>query len=225
MAAIVKANPSLTSGGLAVLRRSFVTTDDGTMRYEADFCCLSSFATRWTPFFRTRAQPPTPLPAAMLQLQLTKTPELYDLTTETINGLTYFKASYSAGISTEVIITEDSDVRNFTVTINRDVGYVVSTPGTINGSTTFVKTGEETVTENYEYVSVTVSAESKNATLPLVKGRIELIKGALYLPYEYTATVIERSSKSRNSRGEYTFKASSTGVIADISRDGGRRTI
>lgn len=213
MAAIVKANPSLTAGGLAVLRRSFTTNDDGTMRYEADYCCLSQYAIRWMPSFRTKAQPPTALPAALLQLQLAKTPELYDLQTETANGLTYFKAVYSAGVTTEVIITEESDVRNFTVTTNRAVGYNVSTPGTTNGSTTFVETSTETVTESYDYVSVTVTAEAKNANLPQVVGRVEPIGR---LPWGYKPTTIDRTSKTRSSRGEYTFRKSSSGIINNI---------
>lgn len=224
MSAIVKVNASLTAGGLAVLRRSFVTTDDGTMRYNVDYCCLSQYATRWTPYFRTRAQPPTPLPSSMLQLQLTKTPELYDLQTETLNGLTYFKASYSAGIASEVIITEESDVRNFTVTINRDVGYTVTTPGTINGSTSFVKTAEESVTESYDYIAVTVTVESKNADAPGVSGRVQRISGSR-VPIQARAITINRTSKTRNSRGEYTYRKISTGVYKDVTISGSPRTI
>jgi hypothetical protein len=222
MAAIIKANSTLTSGGLVVMRRSFVTSDDGSMRYSVDYCCLERFANQWTPFFRTRANPPTRLPSEMLQLNLTKTPELYDLTLETVNGLTYFKAAYSAGVSTEVIITEDSDVRNFTITTTRDVGYSVSTPGTINGSTSFVKTGEETVTNSFDYISVTVTAQSKNTNLPRVQGRIEPIAP---ISYSYRTQLINRSSKTRSSRGEYTYSFSSSGVIENITQRGGRRAI
>ena len=224
MASIVKANANLTNGGLSVIRRSFTTTDDGTMRYEVDYVCLATYASKWTPFFKTKAQPPTQLPASMLQLQLTKTPELFDLQTETLNGLTYFKAAYSAGIATEVIITEESDLRNFTVTLTRDVGVNVTTPGTINGSTSFVATGTETVTETFDYISVTVTAEAKNANLPAVKGRIELIDGKL-IPYAYTATTVVRKSKTYSSRGEYTYRVSSSGVINNITSTGGQRTL
>lgn len=233
MSALVKANASLTAGNLAVLKRSFVTTDDGTMRYSVDYICLSAYATKWTPFFRTRAQPPTPLPAAMLQLNLTKTPELYDLTTETMNGLTYFKATYSAGVSTEVIITEESDLRNFTVTVTRDVGVNVTTPFSMNGSTTFVKQGEETITESFDYISVTVTAESKNTNLPRVQGRVEsitskgsdtmffVVGGKAVLP---SVRLINKTSKSRTSRGEYTYSLSSSGTIDSITTTGFQRT-
>jgi hypothetical protein len=220
MSALVKANASLTAGNLAVLRRSFVTTDDGTMRYAVDYCCLERFASKWTPFFRTRAQPPTALPAEMLQLQLTKTPELYDLTLETMNGLTYFKAVYSAGISSEVIITEDSDVRNFTVTTTTDVGYNLSYPFSLNGATYFVKTGEKVTTASYDYVSVTVTAQSKNANLPNVQGRVE---GVSFFGRP-AVKLLTKTSKSRSSRGEYTFSVSSSGIIENIERGGGQST-
>lgn len=233
MSALVKANASLTAGNLAVLKRSFVTTDDGTMRYSVDYVCLSAYATKWTPFFRTRAQPPTPLPAAMLQLNLTKTPELYDLTTETMNGLTYFKATYSAGVSTEVIITEESDVRNFTVTTTRPVGYNVSTPFSTNGSTSFVQTDTETITESFDYISVTVTAESKNTNLPRVEGRVAglsgkpndlfiLQAGGVVIP---KIVLVNKSSTSRTSRGEYTYSYSSSGTIESVTRTGFARTV
>jgi hypothetical protein len=234
MSYITKGNASMTAGNLAVLKRSFVTTDDGSMRYSVDYCCLAQFAVKWTSFFRTRAQPPTPLPASMLQLQLTKTPELYDLTTETSNGLTYFRASYSAGVSSEVIITEESDVRNFTVTTSRRVGYSVTTPFSTNGSTSFVATGEESVTDSIDYVSVTVTAQSKNANLPNVRGRVEAIgtadtrffflpnAGGIAIP---TSKVINRTSKTRSSLGEYTYSLSSSGVIESVTRTGADRTI
>jgi hypothetical protein len=218
MSAIVKANGSLTSGGLSVIKRSFTTADDGSMNYNVDYCCLSQFAIKWAPFFRTRAQPPTPLPAALLQLNLTKTPELFNLSTETLNGLTYYRAQYSAGVSTEVIITEESDTRNFTVSLNQQVGFWVSTPFTFNGSTSFVQTGERTVTNTIDYISVTVTAESKNTNLPAIQGRVEGVRG-------YQMKLVERTSKRRDSRGEYTFSKSSSGTIESFTADGGQITL
>ena len=223
MSAIIAANSNLTSGGIAVIKRSFVTSDDGAMRYTVDYCCLERYAVKWTPFFRTRSQPPTPLPPEMLQLNLTKTPELYDLTLETMNGLTYFRAAYSAGVSTEVIITEDSDIRNFTVTVTRDVGYNITTPNTVNGSTTFVKTDEETFTRSFDYVSVTVTAQSKNTNLPAVQGRVEPIDNSL--GFGTVVTLENRRSYTRNSRGEYTYQLSSSGVIKNVEYRGSARTI
>lgn len=218
MSAIVKANGSLTSGGLSVIKRSFTTADDGSMNYNVDYCCLSQFAIKWAPFFRTRAQPPTPLPAALLQLNLTKTPELFNLSTETLNGLTYYRAQYSAGVSTEVIITEESDTRNFTVSTNQQVGFWASTPGTINGSSSFTQTGERTVTTTIDYISVTVTAESKNTNLPAIQGRVEGVRG-------YQMKLVERTSKRRDSRGEYTFSKSSSGTIESFTADGGQITL
>jgi hypothetical protein len=220
MAAIIKANSSLSAGNLVVLKQSITTTDDGSMNYAVDYCCLSQFAIKWAPFFRTRAQPPTPLPAAMLQLNLTKTPELFNLNTETQNGLTYYKATYSAGVSTEVIITEESDTRNFTVSTNQQVGFWVTTPGTIGGgSNSFVQTGERTVTTTIDYISVTVTAESKNTNLPAIRGRVEGVGG------DYKIKLVERTSKRRDSRGEFTFSKSSSGTIESFTQSGGQITL
>jgi len=220
MAAIVKANASLMAGGLSVIKRSFTTADDGSMNYDVEYCCLSQFAIKWAPFFRTRAQPPTSLPAALLQLNLTKTPELFNLSTETLNGLTYYRANYSAGVSTEVIITEESDTRNFTVSTNQQVGFWVTTPGTIGGgSNSFVQSGERTVTTTIDYISVTVTAESKNTNLPAIQGRVEGVGG------RYKVKLVERTSKRRDSRGEFTFSKSSSGTIESFTQDGGQITL
>jgi len=226
MAAIVKANSSLAAGGLAVLRRSFATSDDGTMTYSADYCCLAIHANKWTRSFKTRSQPPTPLPREVLQLQLTKTPELFALETHTLNGITYFAASYSAGVASEVIITEESDVRLFNLTTITDVGYYITVPGTIDGATTFVKTGQVVDTNPIEYVSITVTATSKNATLPNVKGRATSIDGKELKRFSFLGgafidqiSLIERTSKSRSSRGEYTYSKSSSGIIKDLTRN------
>lgn len=219
MAAIVKANATLTAGGLSVVRRSFTTSDDGLMRYEVEYVCLSQYAAKWTPFFRTKAQPPTPLPSSVLQLQLTRTPELYDLQTETTNGLTYFRAVYSAGIATEVIITEESDVRNFSYSIVYPTGVSVTRPNydpysNATSVTSFVTTGQETITYNFDYVSVTVTASSKNADVPLVKGRVgpPFNSNGPGFPSGLREATIDKTSKTRTSRGEYSYTNSSTGI-------------
>jgi hypothetical protein len=219
MAAIIKANSTLTSGGIATLKRSFTTTDDGLMTYAVEYCCLSQYASRWTANFRTGAQPPTALPANMLQLQLTKTPTLYDLQTETLNGLTYFRATYSAGVPTDITITETSDVRNVSFPITYPAGTTVRLPtyglGGITGTTTsFVTTGTETVTGSFDYVSYSVTATAKNAALPSVRGYVGDAFNFVNVTRVNTrlATTIETSSKTKNSRGEFTFSKTSTGV-------------
>ena len=219
MASIIKANSTLTSGGIATLKRSFTTTDDGLMTYAVEYCCLSQYASRWTANFRTGAQPPTALPANMLQLQLTKTPTLYDLQTETLNGLTYFRATYSAGVPTDITITETSDVRNVSFPITYPAGTSVTLPtyglGGITGTTTsFVTTGTETITGSFDYVSYSVTATAKNAALPSVRGYVGDAFNFVNVTRVDTAlaTTIETSSKTKNNRGEFTFSKTSTGV-------------
>jgi hypothetical protein len=221
MAAIVKANSTLSAGNLAVLKRSFTTTDDGLMTYFVEYCCLSQFASRWTANFKTGAVPPTPLPANMLQLQLTKTPTLYDLQTENLNGLTYFRASYSAGVPTDVTITESSDIRNISWPVTYPTGYSITVPFTTGGQTSFVTTGDETLTASFDYISVSVTATAKNTALPAVRGYTEKIFNGvnvilssveLGIYSNITKSTLETTSKTKNKRGEYTYSLTSTGV-------------
>lgn len=216
MAAIVKANTSLTAGNLAVLKRNFASTDSGQMTYFCDYCCLESFAKKWTPYFKIGSKPPTALPANMLLLNLSKTPTLVDLQTESSSGLTYFKATYSAGVESEVTITEESDVRTHSYTYQKDVGIYMTPPGSINSEPDFYKTGEETITQSFEYVSVTVTATSKNSKLPEVKGYVLEPQKPIWVTTSNLLTfetrTIDTFSKTKNSRGEYTYTARSTGV-------------
>ena len=202
-----------------MLRRNFTMTDDGRMTYSVEYVCLEEYARKWTPFFRIGAEPPTRLPASMLQLQLTKTPQLFDLQTESINGLTYFKATYSAGVTSEVIITEESDVRNFSFSVIYPTGVNVTRPNydpwsNAQSVTSFVTTGNETITFNFDYVSVTVTATAKNANVPTVKGSVgsPFNFNGLSLPAAVKSSTIERVSKTRSSRGEYSYSRTSTGI-------------
>jgi hypothetical protein len=216
MASIVKANASLTAGGLAVLRRSYSTTDDGTLNYEADYCCLAAFANNHIGKFRTGAQPPTAIPASMSQLRIDGAPKLYDLTTSTQNGLTYFNARYSAASLDpgEVILTESTEQRNFSATVTGSI----RTAG--NLGTTITVEGQVNV--SFDYISTTVRVEAKNPrALPEVKGSVGLpfnksvgeISGQTAFVFgQWRAATVETTSKSRSSRGTYTYTKSSSGI-------------
>jgi hypothetical protein len=216
MAAIVKANPSLTAGGLAVLRRQYSTTDDGTLNYEADYVCLSQFANNHIGRFRTGAQPPTPIPASMSQLRLDKTPTLYDFSTNTQNGLTYFNARYTAASADagEVITTESQEQRSFSAVVTGSV----RTAGNLGGRITV--TGEVNV--SFDYLSTTVRVEAKNPrVLPVVKGKVgrpfnmsvgQLSGQTPTVLGQYRESTVETESKTRSTRGNYTFTKSSSGI-------------
>ena len=216
MAAIVKANPSLTAGGLAVLRRQYSTTDDGTLNYEAEYACLSQFANNHIGKFRTGTQPPTPIPASMSLLRLEKTPTLYDFSTNTQNGLTYFTARFTAASSDsgEVITTETQEQRSFSAVVTG----TIRSPGNL-GSTVTTK-GDVNV--SFDYISTTVRVEAKNPrVLPEVKGKVGLpfnlsignLNGqAATVLGEYRASTIETISKTRSTRGTYTYTKSSSGI-------------
>lgn len=216
MAAIVKANSSLAAGGLAVLRRSFSTTDDGTCNYEADYACLSQFANNHVGRFRTGSQPPTAIPASMSLLRLSSTPKLYDFTSNTQNGLTYFNGRYTAASrdAGEVITTESQEQRSFSASVigeTRTAGNF-GLPATMTGQ----------VNLSFDYISTTVRVEAKNPrTLTQVRGRVGI-------PFNFSATqiagvnpsvvgrfretTIETQSITRSSRGSYTYSKSSSGI-------------
>lgn len=216
MASIVKANPSLTAGGLAVLRRSYSTTDDGTLNYEVDYCCLAKFANNHAGRFRTGAQPPTAIPSGLSLLRLSGTPTLYDCTIRTQNGLTYFEARYSAASNDpgEVITTETSEQRNFSATVSASVQTVGNNNSTVTVS--------GFVSISFDYISTTVRVEAKNPTsLPQIRGSVSLpfnrsvgtISGQRPLILsQYRTNFIETTSTSRSSRGISTYSKSSTGI-------------
>lgn len=216
MAAIVKANPSLTAGGLAVLRRQYSTTDDGTLNYEAEYCCLSQFANNHIGKFRTGAQPPTPIPASMSLLRLDKTPTLYDFQTNTQNGLTYFTGRYTAASADagEVITTETQEQRSFSAVV---VGSI-RTAGNLGNTVTV----EGEVNVSFDYISTTVRVEAKNPRI------LPEVKGSVGFPFNYSASqiggqtpllagkwrpsAIETQSTTRSSRGTYTYTKQSSGI-------------
>jgi hypothetical protein len=200
MAAIVKANTSLTAGGLAILKRTFATTDRGQVTYSADYVCLAQFAANYAPRFRSGAEPPTPIPSSMLLLNLTRTPTLVDLQTETVSGLTYFKAQYSAGVETDLVITTTSETRSVAWrTITNDL----------------------TRASSFDYISVSVTATGTNQTIPVVRGGV----GAIFntrnvnvssiennrLPNVARKT-IESTRQTRTQRGDYENSVTSSGV-------------
>jgi hypothetical protein len=216
MAAIVKANSSLSAGGLAVLRRQFSTTDDGTCNYEADYACLSQFANSHVGRFRTGSQPPTAIPASMSLLRLSSTPKLYDFTSNTQNGVTYFTARYTAASADagEVITTESQEQRSFSAVVPARI----RTAGNFDSLITV----EGFVNVSFDYISTTVRVEAKNPiTLPNVRGSVgpafNVSKGTIsgVTPLSvggFSASTVETQSKTRSSRGTYTFSKSSSGI-------------
>jgi hypothetical protein len=219
MAAIVKANSSLTAGSLAVLKRTFSTSREGRLSYLAEYVCLSNFARNHAGKFVTGAIPPTPLPAIVSQLQIKDNPTLYDLQTETINGLTYFRATYSAVGSGEgsFTVTESSDQRSFQGSKSK-----IITTGTSGFQT------ENPVIDNlsFDYISTSVTVSSQNSTLPQARSgsvgkkfNIRITRtfaiGGGTITGGYVGTVgstIESTSSTRNSDGTYTFSRTSTGI-------------
>lgn len=221
MPSIVKANASLTAGGIAVIRRQYSTTDDGTLNYEVEHCCLSQFANNYIGRFRSGATPITAIPSSMSSLRLQGVPTLYDMVTRTENGLTYFSAKYSAASNApgEVIITESTEQRSFSATVDgsiRTAGNFGST-ATVTGS----------VAVSFDYMSKTVRVEAKNPSiLTRAEGdvsepfNISIGKISGVTPNivgKYRKATIESESTTRSTRGIYTYSKSSSGIYEVVS--------
>lgn len=230
MGAIVKADSNLSNGGIAVLRRSFTTNRDSTFTYNAEYCCLAEFASRWAGYFRPGAAPPTSVPTEVLTQQLVGSPTLFDVTSETNNGLTYFRASYSAvvestgtsqsnnedGLPDDVTITETSDIRSISWPVTYPTGYTVTVPFSTTGATSFVTTGTETMTHSFDYVSVSVTVTAKNGEPGGARGYTGAKFNIIGDDSVATSSTIETFTRTRNSRGESTYSVTSTGIyVAD----------
>lgn len=237
MAAIVKANSSLTSGGLAVLKRAYSTDKDGKLTYSADYVCLAAYAQRHASRFRTNSAPPTAVPQPVGQLQIAESPRMVDVQIETINGLTYFRAVYVAAGDGDASysITETSEQRNFQASETKSV--TTGPPGfrTVNEATDFI---------SFDYMSTSVTVSSNNQRLILLGDRIFLPdpanpgrsiggpRASAGPPFNtrrtrsytggstfqnqgrviYSATVVSSTASTRNSDGTTTYSATSTGI-------------
>ena len=198
MSAIVKANASLTSGGISRLRQSINTDAQGRVEYSADFVCLASFANNWKSYFVTGAEPPVAISARLIDTtQFTSTPKLYSVQSESLNGLAYFYARYSAGIKTDIEETVTSEQRNLSYT--RPDGFPAS----------------------FDYISVSVTRSSMNNTLDVRAGSV----GAIFNTFNCDAnlirsnqdpqvfqTTIDSASSVKSTNGTYRITTTSSGV-------------
>ncbi|MEB3207395.1 MAG: hypothetical protein VKK63_00580 [Synechococcus sp.] len=223
MAAIVKANPSLTAGGLAVLKREYSTTDDGICNYFVDYCCLSQFSNVHIIKFRTGANPPTPIPAEMSLLPLASTPKLYDVKIRKENGITYFSTAYSAASldAGQVITTETFEQRSFTATVLGTIrgnfsGFDTNNTGTVT----------QAVSYSFDYISKTVRVEASNpSVLPDIRGSVgpafNTSVGLIFnqpadVRGKAAASTIDGTSINRTSRGQYTYSKTSSGIYVPV---------
>lgn len=221
MAAIVKANSFLTAGGLAVLKRSFDSREDGSVNYRADYCCLARFANNHIGKFRKGSTPPTAIPVEMLRLSLRRPPALYDLQFSTENGLSYFSAQYI----TENIDTSEAE-REITVSRSEDqrtaAGFITVTvttpaPTSLSGPNYIRSTSQQWV--SCDYLAVTVTTTSRNAGAGGASGSVGRIFNRRGFPSSGTIAGLARStinstSSTRSSRGDVTFTFTSTGILS-----------
>jgi hypothetical protein len=191
MAAIIQANLSLTQGRLAVLSRGYSADDNGQVVYTARYCCLSSFASANAARFRIGSAPPTPAPSSMSALRLFRAPALSDVKITTENGLTYFDATYNSETVGEYIVTESDTLTEF------------------SASNT---TGETIRTVSFKYYSKTIEVSAANTYL-----QAEIAKPGD--PFDvrgggvsYKVDTQISYSKTRSSRGGFSYNTRSTGL-------------
>lgn len=220
MASLVKANATLMSGNLAVLKRSFSTNDQGIATYSVQYVCLKRFANRWTSTFRVNNEPPTPLPEYILgSALLTKNPTLFDIQTETINGLTYFNVQYSAGVQTEVIETISSEQRSLSYT------FVTTRAITPYLSANILITSEEVaVNASFDYISYSVTRSTTNVEAASPVGSVGQVFNCINCNAQAIksgsdsnarAVTVESATRTRRSNGEYSINVTSTGLYID----------
>ena len=204
---IVRANATLTAGGISVVKRNVTSQRDGSIVMQAEYVCLATFAARWTQFFVKGAPPPTGLPSSLAVLGASSAPTLFDVTTRTESGLTYFAALYSAANPKEVTITETEEQRNWSgvVQYNLNGGFVLFTTN-----------------YSFDYMSKSVAVTGRN-TYPGERG------GSVGRPFNRSfnfilndvgaqavalpkATTIVSRTKTQSSLGEFSYSTTSTGV-------------
>jgi hypothetical protein len=203
MSSIIRANASLTAGGLAVTNRSYSNDLEGSLNYSVTYVCLDSFAKTNAALFRIGSTPPTPLPPHLIALDLRTAPGLTSLTTRTENGLAYFDAQYASSTNSEFVITESEETKVFSA----------SRLARVNGVDT-------TYTLTFDYISRTVSVSATNTFPPALQGSVgrpfNVVGNTSYVYYR--STTIETKSKTRSSRGNFSYATNSTGIYEATSQ-------
>jgi hypothetical protein len=136
-------------------------------------------------------------------LDLRAAPGLSALTTRTENGLAYFEARYASSTNSEFVITQSEETKVFAAS------RVVSANGE---DTTFTLT--------FDYISRTVRVSATNTYPPAVKGSVGApfnVVGNTNSVY-FRSTTVETKSKTRSSRGNFSFETNSIGIYEATSQ-------
>lgn len=203
MSSIIRANANLTAGGLAVVNRSYSNDLEGSLNYSVTYVCLDSFAKTNAALFRIGSNPPTALPSHLIALDLRTAPGLTSLTTRTENGLAYFEAQYTSSTNSEFVITETEETKVF------------SASRSVSSSNT-----ETTYTLTFDYISRTVRVSATNTYPPALQGSVgrpfNVVGNASFVYYR--STTVETKSKTRSSRGNFSYETNSTGIYEATSQ-------
>jgi hypothetical protein len=210
MPATIVSNTELAQGGIVLTQHSYNADEEGGVLYSANYVCLTQFDTRNAPLFAKGANPPKPLPETMSSLRMVGTPRLSDVTIQRQNGLTYFNATYATAVRGVYTETENEVWKVFSKS--------VAVPAYFN-------IPAYTVTTTFDYVSKTVSTNSKsgyvrtqnvsqlvgpptNVVSTRSNPNIFGFQGALY---SRPSEIVTRS-RSRAASGQTTYTLNLTGI-------------
>lgn len=235
--AIVKANYTLSSGGIVVLKRTFQNSLSYNIQYTIEYCCLAQFRHKYVPYFKYGSDPIDGLPSEISNLKGTfsteniyaietedasgffaNTPTLESVEIQTANGLTFFKATYNQYRSTYTTVTS-TEQRSFSASATG-----TGTSGTKNpynqGDQTYLEQ-QQTTTLAFDYMSTTVTVESRNGYYGAGTGSVgnpfnqritnsNSNVGSVSVPY--SASYIDSKSSETSTSGETIYRTSSTGI-------------
>lgn len=201
MAAIIRANAALLAGNMAVLKRDYGTDYEGIFFYDVTYVCLEQFLDRHINKFRPKMPPPTAMPANFSLFNFSSEPVLWDVSITSANGLSYIAAKYSTNTNQEITVTQTSEER----------AYYATKDGGNDEESSFI---------SFDYIAVSVTVTSVNTQQPAIKaypGTVFNFRsgGPKFAEIRYYPNTIFSSSKSRSSRGQYSFSVTSTGIYGE----------
>lgn len=227
MPALIKSSPAMASGLLVALKQEVSVASASELVLRADYCCIASYAERWSAALRVGAPTPLPAPAVINYYNLLSPPALASVTTNIAQGLCYFSCQFSAprdsttsadgSTSPEFETTEQSIIQSQQVS-----GTSTSTTQKTLWNPEAGQYQQATITRNMPW-TLRYSAETKTitaTTASLLQVDPFLFIGPLYISeatgYSVSTVTDYRSETFVSSKGQRRF--SLTGQIYYVAK-------
>lgn len=190
MSAVIKASPSLVSGGLVVVSQEVSVQSASELSLDAEYLCLANNAARWTAALRVGAQPPLPPPETINYYNLLSPLTLAGVTVNVRHGLCYFSCQFTAPRDPTTPIDGENPVAPQFETTTQSIIQQQQLSGSANVNTSRWQCDPQT--REWKYVQSAVSrpwafvynAETKTVTAStesLLGGDPSLFIGSLYI--------------------------------------------